>query len=787
MANYKMFNQIIITETGFSEGKRLYTIDCNACNKDNMEFEYYEILKNLQCPYELIGRSGQQIKPCFDLDPKFDKNHHIDIVKTLNEGKQFIKQLYGEKEIYIYSRIRDLGDNKKFSYHAIVDGIRTDSKTIIQRLKEKELYKNDDPFDTSIYSINRGLYPIYSNKKKGSKGEIMKVEQFLPIDDNGNNLKWEDIDLRKYCPSYVEETFDTDFYEPPTGPEAPVENKNIYTDVTENENSDYSKYNLEEIITKLNPFRSDKRDDWLNGIFCIINCAETQGLSKKKQKDLAHKFSSICPNKYNEDEVEDWLDDNFDKKRDHGYRFKFLLDWLKEDDPEYYKEHFSVKKEKILIYKKTKEEFELKHFKLLYPPMMITIEDDEIICQKIEEAAKSFEHIQYSHYDIKSECWINKQFFNTWRKDPNMKIHRKMGWKPPPLEMEHPDDFNLFEDFKIKKIKLVETQRKYWNEYYEFGKNLFGDEKITNYIFSMMAYKIQNPAFRTDILTILSGGEGDGKSSFMRTYFNLFDNMSMDLQNLNHFFEDKNTIEYRKLLICIDDVSGSANFEHDGQLRARITGKKLTVRPLYEQAKIIDNLCDYWMTTNNKNVVKMGDDTTRRFFQTETTQYYLGNTVFWDDYFANIQDNPVALRQIYEGLKDFKWKEHIPKSFQSIDDKPLTEIMKQNKQSNRDKIIYFYQEVMLDFYESVHDPEIEIKSYNVKYDNKDLFKKWRNYCERSNIKSDINNIQFGIKTKNFNDIINKKISQNEIKKDSKNSTTIIHFEILKEYMNKLFE
>ena len=362
-----------------------------------------------------------------------------------------------------------------------------------------------------------------------------------------------------------------------------------------------------------------------------------------------------------------------------------------------------------------------------------------------------------------------------------------MGWKPPPLEMEHPDDFNLFEDFKIKKIKLVETQRKYWNEYYEFGKNLFGDEKITNYIFSMMAYKIQNPAFRTDILTILSGGEGDGKSSFMRTYFNLFDNMSMDLQNLNHFFEDKNTIEYRKLLICIDDVSGSANFEHDGQLRARITGKKLTVRPLYEQAKIIDNLCDYWMTTNNKNVVKMGDDTTRRFFQTETTQYYLGNTVFWDDYFANIQDNPVALRQIYEGLKDFKWKEHIPKSFQSIDDKPLTEIMKQNKQSNRDKIIYFYQEVMLDFYESVHDPEIEIKSYNVKYDNKDLFKKWRNYCERSNIKSDINNIQFGIKTKNFNDIINKKISQNAIKKDSKNSTTIIHFEILKEYMNKLFE
>ena len=51
----------------------------------------------------------------------------------------------------------------------------------------------------------------------------------------------------------------------------------------------------------------------------------------------------------------------------------------------------------------------------------------------------------------------------------------------------------------------------------------------------------------------------------------------------------------------------------------------------------------------------------------------------------------------------------------------------------------------------------------------------------------MNYIQFGIKTKSFNEIINTKISQDAFFKDSKHSTTTIHFDILKIYMDELFE
>ncbi len=64
-------------------------------------------------------------------------------------------------------------------------------------------------------------------------------------------------------------------------------------------------------------------------------------------------------------------------------------------------------------------------------------------------------------------------------------------------------------------------------------------------------------------------------------------------------------------------------------LKARITEHKLSVNPKGIQPYSIDLLCDYDMTTNNRNVVKITDDSIRRFFQVETTDYYRNNATFF--------------------------------------------------------------------------------------------------------------------------------------------------------------
>ena len=342
--DYKMFNQIILANTGYSENKKLYQIDCSKLDKSNLDYEYTKTINDkIDIPGELIGMKGQQIKPVFDCDPKFNKNDEVDVLKTIQSSIVELDKMYPNKEKFAIMRIYDVDENtKKISYHITVDGVRTNIETIKNKLITNG-YEKNTPFDHSIYSHNRILYSCFTNKKKQNDG-IIYLKPFVPICiQTGNILQWAHIDIRKYSPSYIEESFETDFMEPPKGPIEPKEPKKQYDD----ENKDNSGLNLEEIIKHLKAFRAEDREDWLNGIFCVMNCAENLGMSKKKQKDIAHLFSSICESKYEEDLVDDWLTTNFDKKREHGYRWKFLLDWLKEDDPDYYDQICKKKKNKI--------------------------------------------------------------------------------------------------------------------------------------------------------------------------------------------------------------------------------------------------------------------------------------------------------------------------------------------------------------------------------------------------------------------------------------------------------
>ncbi len=92
------------------------------------------------------------------------------------------------------------------------------------------------------------------------------------------------------------------------------------------------------------------------------------------------------------------------------------------------------------------------------------------------------------------------------------------------------------------------------------------------------------------------------------------------------------------------------------------------------------------MTDNKRNIVKITDDRVRRFFQVQTTDYYRNNATFFNDYSKYIVDNPIAIRQTYEGLMNINVEVIIPSgNFQQ--DKPTTEIEQEIKQQNREKVL----------------------------------------------------------------------------------------------------
>ena len=224
------------------------------------------------------------------------------------------------------------------------------------------------------------------------------------------------------------------------------------------------------------------------------------------------------------------------------------------------------------------------------------------------------------------------------------------------------------------------------------------------------------------------------------------------------------------------EAGGKTNFENVDNLKTRISEDTLPVNPKGMPLKIIDNLADYDNTTNNLNVVKLSDSSKRRFFQCSTTTHYNGNTEFFTDMVNNIILNPVALRQIYEGLSKFDWKAIVPSgNFQDERYKPETAIMKEVKASNRDKVVYW----LADCIDKSKD-KIMIKGKN-----QEIFDEWNYWCERNKVKIEYNSIQFGIKMKSISKNIKLKTGEEGIVKDTSNNTTTIYTNIIRTYLNKL--
>ena len=366
--------------------------------------------------------------------------------------------------------------------------------------------------------------------------------------------------------------------------------------------------------------------------------------------------------------------------------------------------------------------------------------------------------------------------------DRNISCWDKVVFKPPPLQTLG-NEYNTWEPFKIANEPLIETERNYWEEYKTYAINLFNNNKrVVDVILARYAHRLQKPAKRTNVCLIICGTEGDGKNRFLEPIYRIFGKKyTVSLDSAKKLYETHSTFEKEKLFVCINEAGGIANFENSDILKTRITEETLSINPKGIQPFEIDLLCDYDMTTNNRNVVKLSDDSTRRFFQVETTDYYSKNTEFFNDYSKNIVDNPIALRQIYEGLMNINVDEIIPSgNFQN--EKPSTEIENEVKQHNRDKILYFIEDFVNDVYRINKRNGNDSNSF--KYPNQFLFDEWKVWCNKNNVKMELNKQQFGSKISLLmKNKINKEFEC--IVKDIKHSTTTFNIEESKAFFRKL--
>jgi hypothetical protein len=758
-----MFGEVIITETF----NRCMSFKCKT------EQEYRAYIKDHPDAVESIGKEGQLIKPVFDLDAYVND---IDI----EAFKADVNILYPNKEVNVCNREAREDDPEKgikYSYRVYVDGVKTTSKQINQALIDNDMYKKWVCLDKSIYDVNKVLYlPLTTIKKSNNKKTKEIITKNVPA------LMPNNCDIFKCCASYIEENFEDYSMKNPVKQEV---KQYVKEDIVKDNDTDVvdTKYIIGKIssyISKFNKDRSTDYDTWTKMIWCIVNICKTNVIKERDCAKLVHQFSKISDN-YDEEGTDKFFDDNYDKIREASYGWKYLYDCLKYDDEEFYN---SINTK---TYNAMKNEFERNHAKILYPPMIVFNNNGKYETMKISSAKEAYAHLKckVSIFDKKTKktTWETKAFIDLWLKDANMRVYNRIVFKPTPLIVLK-DEFNIWDGFSITNEPLVETERDFWQEYKTYLNNIIGDEKICNYIIARYAYRLVNPANRTNVILIICGGEGDGKNRLLSPIYKILGNYATALDSAKKLYESHSTYEYRKLFLVVNEAAGVANFENSEILKTRATEPTININPKGIQAYEIDNMCDYDMTTNNYNVVKITDDSTRRFLQIETTSYYRNNVSFFNDYIENIENNPIALRQIYQGLINFDYKAIVPSlNFQDIRYKPASTVNEDVKSANRDKFILFLEDW-------VRDMKVANCKNTMCYKNDTFFDMYKTWCSQGSFKDELNKHQFGMKV---NQIIKKQLNTKDlvcITKCPSNSKTTINLEELIKYfktINVVFE
>lgn len=749
MTNKQTFNTTIITDIF----DRYSKYEC-----DNIK-GYKQHLKTNPNMVELIGGYGQQIKPVFDVDAY---NNDIDINAVISK----INEVFPEKDVYYAKREpREYKDKGlKYSYRLYVDGVRINYKNLKSLLIENGFDKIKI-YDMSIYDKNKILFlPLTTQKEKGSVVPELKL---------GNTT-----DIFKCCASYIKEEFED--YDLKFIDDTPKENKETIvkseTQTNEDEDEDENPNKYDRLTTLINKFKASRSEDynsWIYVVWAILNICEKEKISKRKCYELIHLFSKLSQN-YDEDKVDDWIEKNDNKKREKGYGWVYLLHTcVKEDDPRYY-ENISQS------YKYLKKEFERNNCKIIYPPMIVHKDrKGENIIQPIPLCEKSNRHLECAikETDKKGiEKYKKKRFIELWLNDPTIRKYENYVFTPPPLKVEE-YEYNTWTEFDILKTPYIHNQS-IIDRLLDYMNNLFNDSDVVNYILAYFANRIQNPAHRNKVCIILYGEEGDGKNRLLDIFKNIFgEKYFTELETSKQLFGSHSCVEQQKLFICVNEAKGKDNYENSDILKARITTDTLMINPKGIQEFKINNYCDYLMTTNNINAVNLHDKS-RRYLYVETSSYYSRNGDFFNTFSNDIVENKAALRVIYEYLKSFKIADIIPSgNFQNHI--PITEIQKTVIKNNRDKILWFLEDMISGYFEG-EDLENETE---IKIKNKELFIKWNSWVERNKIDIKYNNIAFHSR---IGQLMKKQINADGecITKDT-NSNTYIYVSKLRAFFEKL--
>lgn len=147
---------------------------------------------------------------------------------------------------------------------------------------------------------------------------------------------------------------------------------------------------------------------------------------------------------------------------------------------------------------------------------------------------------------------------------------------------------------------------------------------------SWMAFNVQRPADRTDVVLVLYGDQGTGKG-IMFDFFGreiLGNHLYVQTDTMRTLFGDHATELKNKKLCQFDELSLGDTRPFMNRFKSFITKDKLTFNPKHKSEITTRNLVNYVLTTNNQNAVPI-EPTDRRFVAFQCSSVHMQDSAYF--------------------------------------------------------------------------------------------------------------------------------------------------------------
>ena len=258
-------------------------------------------------------------------------------------------------------------------------------------------------------------------------------------------------------------------------------------------------------------------------------------------------------------------------------------------------------------YERIKYIFESRVAKVLYPPIFLCISNHQNLVQ-IQE--RSQDHLNHMYKDLfyvtlSPENGCQKHaFLARWLTDDSKRAYMTCAFDP---KNSMPHNFNTYLGMRAARLPVVHSNITIIIQHI---KDVFcnGHQGHTDYILKWMANIIKYPWKKTEVLLLLFGVEGCGKSMIIDFFANMVLGSHLSFQTASPGVDvfGKFAVGTHRKLLCFCDEGGDELTKYQDMLKNLITSKVIRVEKKGQDIRLEDNYTNVIVASNNAGNLGFG-------------------------------------------------------------------------------------------------------------------------------------------------------------------------------------